>query len=200
MISIISLAVAKHPRAAASDPFVQNSRDYVLDYHIAVINVRRLELSSVAVFLFMLSGCCKPFDSPTKQENEAARAWVTASWRGQYDWTRIAQWKVVTESRILRAETLLRSIAVVRITTEEAQELVGESNLPKGKETPYLLRAVGDVNEVFPLELDVRPDRTVWAGGGANSKCPVAMRRRPVVVWLDRMPEKLYVTFYVNSD
>ena len=111
MISIVSLAVAKHPRAAASDPFVQNSRDYVLDYHIAVINVRRLELSSVAVFLFMLSGCCKPFDSPTKQENEAARAWVTASWRGQYDWTRIAQWKVVTESRILRAETLLRSIA-----------------------------------------------------------------------------------------
>jgi len=179
---------------------VQNLRDCMRDYHIAGANVRRLELSSVAVLLLMLSGCCKPFDAPTKQENEAARAWVTASWRGQYDWTRIAQWKRVTESRILRAETLLRSIAVVRMTKEEAQELVGESNVTEENETPYLLRAVGDAKEVFPLGLDVRPDGTVWVGGGANSKCPVAMRRRPVVVWLDRMPEKVYVTFYVNSD
>jgi hypothetical protein len=31
------------------------------DYHIAGPNVRRLELSSVAVLLLMLSGCCKPF-------------------------------------------------------------------------------------------------------------------------------------------
>jgi len=83
---------------------------------------------------------------------------------------------------ILRAETLLRSIAVVRMTKEEAQELVGESNVTEENETPYLLRAVGDTKEVFPLELDVRPDGTVWVGGGANSKCPVAMRRRPVVV------------------
>jgi hypothetical protein len=172
----------------------------VHDYHIGVTSVRRLELSSVAVLLFVLSGCCKAFDSPTKQENEAARAWVTGSWRGQYDWSRIAQWRLVTESRTLRAEALLRSIAVIRITAEEAQELVGESNLTGGNETPYLLRAVGDANEVFPLELNARPDGSVWAGGGANSKCPVAMRRRPVVVWSDRMPEKLYVTFYVNRD
>ena len=192
--------MAKHPHAAASDPFVQNLRHRVRDYHIAVTNVRRLELSSVAVLLFMLSGCCKPFDSPTKQENEAARAWVTESWRGQYDWTRIARWKTVTESGILRADALLQSVAVVRIPAEEVRELVGESNLSQGEENPYLLRAVADANGVFPLELDVRPDGTVWAGGGANSKCPVGMRRRPVVVWLSRMPEKVYVTFLVNRD
>jgi hypothetical protein len=38
----------------------------------------------------------------------SARAWVTGSWRGQYDWSRIAQWRLVTESRILRAETFLQ--------------------------------------------------------------------------------------------
>jgi hypothetical protein len=86
------------------------------------------------------------------------------------------------------------------MTKEEAQELVGESNVTEGNETPYLLRAVGDAKEVFPLELDVRPDGTVWVGGGASNKCPMAMRRRPVVVWLDRMPGKVYVTFYVNTD
>ena len=82
----------------------------------------------------------------------------------------------------------------------QAQELVGESNLPEEKETPYLLRAVGDANETFPLEPSLRPDGTVWVGGGANSKCPVPMQRRPFVAWLNRMPEKVYVTFYVNRD
>ncbi len=53
------------------------------DYHIAGANVRRLELSPVVVLLLMLSGCCKPFDAATKQENEAARTWVTGLWRGQ---------------------------------------------------------------------------------------------------------------------
>jgi hypothetical protein len=57
---------------------------------------------------------------------------------GTIHWTRIAERKRVTESRILRAETLLRSIAVVRMTKEEAQELVGESNVTGAKETPYL--------------------------------------------------------------
>jgi hypothetical protein len=196
MTSIGSLVAAKHPHAAASDPFVQNLRHRVRDYHI-VTNVRRLGLSSVAVLLFMLSGCCKPFDSPTKQENQAARAWVTESWRGQYDWTRIARWRPVSESRILQADTLLQSVAVIRIRAEEVRELVGESNLAQGEENPYLLRAVADASEVFPLELDVRPDGTVWAGGGANSKCPVGMRRRPVVVWLNSSKDFAYT--YLES-
>ena len=76
----------------------------------------------------------------------------------------------------------------------------GESNLPEEKETPYLLRAVGDANETFPLEPSLRPDGTVWVGGGATGKRPVPMQRRPFVAWLNRMPEKVYVTFYVNRD
>lgn len=158
-----------------------------------------MELSSVAVLLLMLSGCCKPFDSATKQENEAARVWVTGSWRGQYDWKPIERHKSVIASRSSRAEDLLRATAVVRITAAEAQELVGES-IPDGKQAPYLLRGVGDANETFPLELAVRPDGSVWIGGGVNNKCSVPMRRQPIVAWLDKTPEKVYVTFYVNRD
>jgi hypothetical protein len=201
MTSIGSLAAAKHPRAVASDPWSKVSlRSCPGNHHIPMEIVRRLGLWSFALLLFSLTGCCKPFDSSTRQENDAAGQWVTESWRGQYDWTRIAKWRPVTESGILQADTLLNSVAVVRITTDEARDLVGESNLAQREETAYLLRAVADANGVFPLELDVRPDGAVWAGGGANSKCPVGMRRRPVVVWLSRMPEKVYVTFYVNHD
>ena len=158
-------------------------------------------LTSLVLFLLaMLSGCCKPFDRQTKQENDAAQAWVTGSWRGQYAWTRIAHWNHVTEPKVLRADSLLQSLPAIQITAKVAQELTGESSPNDAKETPYLLRAVGDANGTFPLELDVRPDGTVWAGGGANSKCPVGMRRRPVVVWLNRLPEQVYVTFYVNHD
>lgn len=199
MTSIGLLAAAKRPRAVASDPCSKfGLRNCVGNLAMGI--VRRLELWSAALLLFSLTGCCKPFDSATRQENDAAGQWVTESWRGQYDWMRIPQWRPVLESGILRADTILKSVSVVRITKEEAGNLVGESNLAEGAETPYLLRAVADAKGVFPLELDVRPDGSVWAGGGANSKCPVGMRRRPVVVWLSRAPDKLYVTFYVNRD
>jgi hypothetical protein len=201
MTSIGSLVAAKHPHVAASDPWSKVSlRNCVGNRHIAMEIARRLGAWSVAFLLFSFTGCCKPFDLATRQENDAAGLWVTESWRGQYDWTRIAQWRPVTESETLRADTLLKSVSFIRIAKEEARDLVGESNLTQGEEAPYLLRAVADANGVFPLELDVRPDGAVWVGGGANSKCPVGKRRRPVVVWLSRMPEKLYVTFHVNHD
>ena len=168
--------------------------------HIGIANVRRLAWWSVVVLLLMVPGCCKPFDASTKQENNSARAWVTESWKGPYDWKRISRWKTVAVLSVSQAEALLQSTAVVRITEAQAQEFVGESNLREERETPYLLRAVGDANETFALEPSVRPDGTVWVGGGANSKCPVSMQRRPFVVWLNRMPEKVYVTFYVNRD
>ena len=168
--------------------------------HIPIASVRRLALWLVVVLLLMEQGCCKPFDASTKHENDAARAWVTESWKGPYDWQRISRWKTVAALSVSQAEALLQSTAVVRITELQAQELVGESDLPEEKETPYLLRAVGDANETFPLEPSLRPDGTVWVGGGANSKCPVPMQRRPFVAWLNRMPEKVYVTFYVNRD
>ena len=179
---------------------LQSFRSYVGDHHICLVNVRRQMLSSVLAILCTLSGCCKPFDSHTKQENEAARDWVTASWTGQYDWVGIAEWKIVRESNVQRANALLHSLPVIEIKESEANELIGEPDSSTGSGTPYLLRGVGDAPGTFPLELAVRPDGTVWVGGGANSKCRVAMRRRPSVAWLSKMPRKVYVTFYVNRD
>jgi hypothetical protein len=178
---------------------VQDLEGFVRQHQIDIANMRRILLSLVILLFLMMSACCKSFDSSTKRENEAARPWVTESWRGQYDWKPVERHKSVTTSKSSGAETLLQAKAVLQITASEAQELVGES-IPDGKQTPYLLRGVGDANETFPLELAVRPDGTVWIGGGANSKCSVPMKRRPVVAWLDRMPEKAYVTFYVNRD
>jgi len=172
----------------------------VLEHQSTLASVRRIVLSSIVILSFMVSGCCKRFDSSTKQENEAARGWVTGSWEGQYDWTRIARWKSVTGSRSSRAQELLQTRPVVQLTAAEAQELVGEPSLLEEMGAPYLLRAVGDAQGTIPLELSVRPDGTLWVGWGGNSKCPVPMRRRPVVAWLDNPPGKIYVTFNVNPD
>jgi len=150
--------------------------------------------------LFVASGCCKPFDPSAKQENEEARVWVTEGWRGEYDWKEITLWRSVSESRLSRARTLLQTNSAVQVTIEEARDLTGEFIFDESKGKTYLLRAVADANGTFPVESSVRPNGDIWTGGGANSKCPVPMRRRPVVAQLEKAPANVYVTFYVNSD
>jgi hypothetical protein len=146
------------------------------------------------------SGCCKPFEPSTKQENKEARVWVTEGWRGVYDWKEITMWRGVLESRLSRARTLLQSNSVVQVTIEEAWDLTGEFIFDESKGKTYLLRAVGDANGTFPVEPSVRPNGDIWTGGGANSKCPVPMRRRPVVAQLEKGPANVYVTFYLKRD
>ena len=88
----------------------------------------------------------------------------------------------------------------MELTESDAVDL---SKVPAAKATKsgtlYLLRAVGTVDGKFPLELYVRPDGGVWVGGGANSRCPVPMRRRAVVARLEKAPRELYVTFVVGK-
>src|SRR5207249_981553 len=98
------------------------------------------------------------------------------------------------------AKMQLQSTASVQITSDEAHNLTGEAGFDEGARTPYLLRAVSDSRNVFPVELYSRGNGDIWVAGGANSKCPVPMRRSPVVVWLDKAPKKAYVTFHVNKD
>jgi hypothetical protein len=170
------------------------------DWYVTPARRQCCTLLSALALLSILSGCCKSFGPAEKLENEAARPWLTESPRGQYDWTPIVRQKPVLASNISRAEDLLQSAAVVRITGTDAQELVGELIPHMETEAPYLLRAVSGDNRTFPLEVYVRPNGNVWVGGGANSKCPVPMRRQPIVAWLEKMPQKLSVTFYVNRD
>lgn len=135
-----------------------------------------------------------------KQEDEEASRWVTRSWEGQYDWKDIAQWNRVTAIKMQQAKMLLQSAPSVRITYEQAHDLTGESGFDEGEGSPYLVRAVADANGIFPVEPSVRPSGDVWVGGGANSKCSVAKQRQAVVLWLEKVPERIYVTFYVNPD
>lgn len=150
--------------------------------------------------LLVASGCCKSFDPFAKQENEKARVWVTEGWRGVYDWKEITLWRSVSESQLSRARTLLQTNSVVQVTIEEARDFTGEFIFDESKGKTYLLRAVGDANATFPVEPSVRPNGDIWTGGEANSKCPVPMRRRPIVAQLEKVPANVYVTFYVNSD
>jgi hypothetical protein len=89
---------------------------------------------------------------------------------------------------------------VAQLTIEEARDLTGEFIFDESKGKTYLLRAVGDANGIFPVEPSVRPNGDIWTGGGADSKCPFPMRRRPIVAQLEKAPANFYVTFYVNSD
>lgn len=181
----------------ASDPYW---RRRLVEYRLNMTRVRRIIFSLTATLLFTVSGCCKTFDSLTKQENAEALGWVTESWTGQYDWKDIPQWNRVTESKVSQAKAILQSRAAVKITGEQARDLTDEFGFDETKGAPYLLRAVGDAKGTFPVDPTVRPNGDVWVNGGANSKCPVARQRRAVVVWLEKMPEKVYVTFSVNTD
>ncbi|SRR6266852_7125447 len=166
----------------------------------------RTTKSQCASLLFLVSlclgqiGCCRTFDKDTRTENEEAGKWVTSFWTGPYDWQFVGQWKTVRPGKTSNAISLLRLTPIVKITSELAAEFTGDSAPLREGTAPYLLRGVGDPEGIFPLQLTIRPDGTVWVGGGANSKCPVAMTRRPVVAWLPKTPQQIYVTFSINRD
>jgi hypothetical protein len=153
---------------------------------------------SALVFSFMASGCCRSYDAVTKATNEAASQWLHR-WPGPYDWTGIDHWKSVAEPKLPQAELLLRTTPSVRMTTEQVHDLIGESTFSDEQGAPYLLRAVGDSGGKWPQEVYIRPNGEVWVGGGANSRCPVPMRRRAIVVWLKNAPTEVYVTFVVGK-
>src|ERR1700730_8826258 len=140
----------------------------------------------ICIVFFMASGCCKSFNQTMKEENAEASTWITGSWAGQYDWIEIAKWRSVTEPRMQLARMRLQSTASVQITSAEAHDLTGETGFDEGARTPYLLRVVSDGRNVFPVELYFRENGDIWVAGGANSKCTVPMRRRPVVAWLGK--------------
>lgn len=150
-----------------------------------------------AVLLLALWGCCPSFDSATRQADGAARKWLRG-YSGSFDWALITQWKNVPDGNVANAERLLEEVAALRLTEREAHDLVGDfMPAEEGRGSPYLLRAVGDARGKFPVEVSVRRNGDVWVGGGANSRCPVAMRRRAVVAWLDKPPAEVYLTFVV---
>src|SRR5262249_20161805 len=133
----------------------------------------------------VLSGCCRSFDSTTKDNDTAAREWIR-DWRGQMDWKQISTWRNVSKTKLAQAEQLLRHTASVQVPEEKALDLINDPNFRVSPGRPYLFRAVGDAKDYWPQEVSIGPQGEIWIGGGANSRCAVAMHRRAVVVWLDQ--------------
>ena len=157
----------------------------------------------IAAFLFavaLFAGCCGSFSDEEALRDQAARLWLHP-WKEKYAWNQILGWKVVSNSRFPLAEGLLRDSAFVPLSRKQVNELLGyDFQVEVPGNSPYLLRGVGDGREKFPLELYVsaRGDSGVWVGGGANNPCDVPMERRAVVVWLEKPPSSIYVTFVVG--
>lgn len=156
-------------------------------------------MALAVALLSLVSGCCKSLDAVAKRENGEAAKWITKSWTGQYDWASTNKWKPVKGSMISKADGVLQSKAIVQLTAADATEFVDLVSTPEDG-IPWLLRGVGAGYRNFPLEIALRPDGSVWVGGAVNNKCSIPMRREPVVVWLQKTPTQLYVTFYVNRD
>jgi hypothetical protein len=104
---------------------------------------------------FMSSGCCRPFDSATKDEDNAASLWLS-EWQGEFNWTEITTWRSVGESRISRAVSLLRDSDSIELTQDEARDLIGESSIANQAHKPYLLRGVGDASNKAPQNVFTR--------------------------------------------
>jgi hypothetical protein len=50
--------------------------------------------------------------------------------------------------------------------------------------------------EKFRVDVNARSQNSdIWIASGAIGTCPAAMRRHPIVVWLDRPPGEVFVTF-----
>ena len=156
-------------------------------------------ICTLLVIVFSCCGCCTRFDSATEKQNNAAQEWIHR-WKDSGAWEQIFQWTEIKDSSMAQAETLLREKSFVSLTDSQTAAVVKAlpDKISPGR-LPFLLRAVGTVDGKFPLELYSRPNGEVWVGGGANSRCPVPMRRRAVVAWLDKPPQEVYVTFVVGK-
>jgi len=150
-----------------------------------------------------MAGCCS-LSKEEKQKNQAAKLWLR-DWTTEYAWKETRAWKMVNKPQVAAAEGLLRDVSFVKLTDKQADELLGAGIRPPLDADQsyvevqlYLLRGVGDARERFPLEISTstKADGNIWVGGGAiNSTCDEPMERRPVVVWLPKAPNIVYVTF-----
>jgi hypothetical protein len=92
---------------------------------------------------------------------------------------------------------MLQTAPFVGLTESQAFELAGEFS-PQGKTAkPFLIRAVGSHMGTSGFEICVEKNGDVTVIGGALSHHDVPPERRPIVVWLDQPPRRLYISFDV---
>jgi hypothetical protein len=158
---------------------------------------------AVLVIRFVPSLRCGSFDPATAKMNDAAKQWLHF-WPGQFDWNgRLAdsRWKPVVSTKTPQAESALANTSSVLLSDAQAFEFTGGS-APQDATTarPYLLRTVvaAKYKEIEKFRVDVNArsrNSDIWIASGAIGTCPAAMRRHPIVVWLDSPPGEVFVTF-----
>jgi hypothetical protein len=105
-----------------------------------------------------------------------------------------AQWDPVPSTRQLQAESLLRATACVHLSEEQlATLLLGK----KSAGLPFLVRAISATWNTDRFEIKMSDSGDLWVGGDALSRRTVPIERRALVVWLNREPREVYVTFGV---
>jgi len=112
-------------------------------------------------------------------------------WHGSLD---RSQWELVPASNELEAEALLRTTAVVALSDDQIPRLVP---MKRANGVPFLVRAIGSTWGTDGFELHTSSLGELWIAGGALSHQTVPIERRAIVVWLERMPVRVYVTFSV---
>ncbi|SRR6266496_3677755 len=160
----------------------------------------------VAIVLVMSTDIlCASFDPATARINDAAKQWLHF-WPGQFDWNarlEYSRWKPVVPTKLPAAEAALATTPSVALTEAQALDFTGEGRPPEAVTArPYLIRSVvaGRVKKLdkFMVDLNARSRNTdIWVASGAIGRCPVPMRRQPLVVWLDNPPREVFVTFGV---
>ena len=164
------------------------------------LTVRQAAVPLVLLSLLVVWGCCREFDSLTKAEDEAARGWLTESGSGPEGWIVASSAKSVPQAKSAITATLLRDTAWLQITPAQARELAGFPFQGRvGNFNPYLFRAVGDGSDGSTFQLYFRLNGEVWTKGESYGVCPVPMRRRAMVAWLDKIPTNVYVTFQAHT-
>jgi hypothetical protein len=163
----------------------------------------RLKLPSKWVWVLSLlacAGCGHPVVKDVDASSgRSANEWIRllpddvdwSVWPRPLDRT---QWDPVPRGQQLQAESFLQATACVALSDEQL------AMLPPGKKSagmPFLVRAISATWNTDRFEITMSNNGDLWVGGAALSRRTVPIERRAIVVWLNRAPREVYVTFGV---
>jgi hypothetical protein len=115
----------------------------------------------------------------------------SSTWREELD---RSQWELAPAANELEAEALLGTTAAVALSDDQIAKLVPGK---RAKGQPFLVRGIGTRWGTGGFHMRTNSLGELWVAGGALSHRTVPIERRAIVVWLERAPPKVYVTFHV---
>ncbi len=148
--------------------------------------------------LLVYAGCGHPTVKDVNAANgRSANDWIRnlppkvdwSVWPQPLDRTR---WEPVPSAQQLHAESLLRATACARLTEKQLAMFLPSK---KSDGMPFLVRAISATWNTDRFEITMSNNGDLWVGGAALSRRNVPIERRAVVVWLNRAPKEVYVTF-----